>query len=149
DILLPLTFEFDADFADIFQVRGTVRSQHGEIHPPVIDGRRVTFSYTGLDGVGRTSCLAFSDPPARLGPTRREFRVRLPRGRSLGLFIECGLDACEQPAETRWRWHASLARLAMRRRQRRGAIVEGGRHQAFNDWLPQSRADIALLVTDL
>lgn len=149
DILLPLTFEFDADFADIFQVRGTVRPQHGEIHPPVIDGRRVTFSYTGLDGVGRTSCLAFSEPPARLSANRAEFMFSLPRGRSLDLFIECGLDACEQPDETRWRWHAILARLAMRRRLRRGAIVEGGRNQGFNDWLRQSRADIALLVTDL
>lgn len=149
DILLPLTFEFDADFADIFQVRGTVRAQHGEIHPPVIDGRRVTFSYTGLDGVGRTSCLAFSEPPARLSANRAEFMFSLPRGRSLDLFVECGLDACEQPDEARWRWHAILARLAMRRRLRRGAIVEGGRNQGFNDWLRQSRADIALLVTDL
>lgn len=149
DILLPLTFEFDADFADIFQVRGTVRPQHGEIHPPVIDGRRVTFSYTGLDGVTRTSCLAFSEPPARLSANRAEFMFSLPRGRSLDLFVECGLDACEQPDEARWRWHAILARLAMRRRLRRGAIVEGGRNQGFNDWLRQSRADIALLVTDL
>ncbi len=149
DILLPLTFEFDADFADIFQVRGTVREQHGEIHPPVIDGRRVTFSYTGLDGVARTSCLAFSEPPARLSASRAEFMFSLPRGRSLDLFVECGLDACEQPDEARWRWHAILARLAMRRRLRRGAIVEGGRNQGFNDWLRQSRADIALLVTDL
>lgn len=149
DILLPLTFEFDADFADIFQVRGTVRAQHGEIHPPVIDGRRVTFSYTGLDGVARTSCLAFSEPPARLSANRAEFMFSLPRGRSLDLFVECGLDACEQPDEARWRWHAILARLAMRRRLRRGAIVEGGRNQGFNDWLRQSRADIALLVTDL
>lgn len=149
DILLPLTFEFDADFADIFQVRGTARPQQGEIHPPVIDGRRVTFSYTGLDGVKRTSCLAFSEPPARLSATRAEFMFSLPRGRSLDLFVECGLDACDQPDEERWRWHSILARLAMRRRLRRGAIVEGGRNQGFNDWLRQSRADIALLVTDL
>ena len=149
DILLPLTFEFDADFADIFQVRGTPRSKRGEIHSPVIDGRRVTFSYTGLDGVKRTSCLAFSEPPARLSANRAEFMFSLPRGRSLDLFIECGLDACDQPDKARWRWHGILARLAMRRRLRRGAIVEGGRNQGFNDWLRQSRADIALLVTDL
>src|SRR5690606_38536598 len=138
-----------ADFADIFQVRGTARPQQGEIHPPVIDGRRVTFSYTGLDGVKRTSCLAFSEPPARLSATRAEFMFSLPRGRSLDLFVECGRDAGDQPDEERWRWHSILARLAMRRRLRRGAIVEGGRNQGFNDWLRQSRADIALLVTDL
>lgn len=149
DILLPLAFEFDADFADIFQVRGSARARTGERHKPEIDGRRVTFSYTGLDGVKRTSCLAFSEPPARLNANRAEFMFSLPRGRSLDLFIECGLDACEQPDEARWRWHSILARLAMRRRLRRGAVIEGGRNQGFNDWLRQSRADIALLVTDL
>lgn len=149
DILLPLAFEFDADFADIFQVRGSARARMGERHKPEIDGRRVTFSYTGLDGVKRTSCLAFSEPPARLNANRAEFMFSLPRGRSLDLFIECGLDACEQPDEARWRWHSILARLAMRRRLRRGAVIEGGRNQGFNDWLRQSRADIALLVTDL
>lgn len=149
DILLPLTFEFDADFADIFQVRGTARPKHGETHPPILDGRRVTFSYTGLDGELRTSCLAFSEPPARLNANRADFMFSLPKGRSLDLFIECGLGASDQPDEVRWRWHSILARLAMRRRLRRGAIVEAGRNPVLNDWLRQSRADIALLTTDL
>jgi glycogen debranching enzyme len=149
DILLPLTFEFDADFADIFQVRGTARPKHGETHAPILDGRRVTFSYTGLDGELRTSCLAFSEPPARLNANRADFMFSLPKGRSLDLFIECGLGASDQPDEARWRWHSIQARLAMRRRLRRGAIVEAGRNPVLNDWLRQSRADIALLTTDL
>jgi glycogen debranching enzyme len=70
DVLLPLAFDFAADFADIFQVRGTLREKRGTVHTPTHDGRRVTFKYTGLDDVERTSCLAFSEPPARLSATR-------------------------------------------------------------------------------
>ncbi len=66
DILLPLAFDFGADFADIFQVRGTPRARRGTLHAPSTDGRRVQFRYTGLDDVDRRSCLAFSQPPARL-----------------------------------------------------------------------------------
>ena len=67
DVLLPLAFEFAADFADIFQVRGTPRPKRGTLAPPTSDGRRVRFGYTGLDGVQRDACLAFSEPPAQIG----------------------------------------------------------------------------------
>jgi glycogen debranching enzyme len=35
------------------------------------------------------------------------------------------------------------------RRRRRGASLRGPRSPRFNDWLDQSRADVALLTTDL
>lgn len=149
DILLPLSFEFGADFADIFQVRGTMRAARGEIHAPIMDGRRVTFGYTGLDGVVRTSCLAFSEPPARLSANRAEFMFSLPKGKRLDLYIECGIDVCDTPDQERWRWNSIQARLAMRRRMRRGAGVAAPRDPRINDWLTQSRTDVALLTTDL
>jgi len=149
DILLPLSFEFGADFADIFQVRGTMRAARGEIHAPIMDGRRVSFGYTGLDGVVRTSCLAFSEPPARLSANRAEFMFSLPKGKRLDLYIECGIDVCDAPDQERWRWNSIQARLAMRRRMRRGAGVAAPRDPRINDWLTQSRTDVALLTTDL
>ena len=109
----------------------------------------MTFGYTGLDGVGRSSCLSFSEPPARLGGSRAEFMFSLPRGRRFDLYIECGPDRCAQPDEGRYRRNAVQARLAMRARRRRGASVRGSRSPRFNDWLDQSRADVALLTTDL
>ena len=149
DVLLPLAFDFGADFADIFQVRGTLREKRGELHAPTHDGRRVMFAYTGLDGVRRTSCLSFSEPPARLTGSRAEFMFSLPATRRVELYIECGAEICDRPDLERWRRNAVLARLAMRRRRRRGASVRGPRNPLFNHWLDQSRADIALLTTDL
>ena len=149
DVLLPLAFEFGADFADIFQVRGTLREKRGAGEVPTTDGRRVTFRYTGLDAVVRTSCLAFSEPPARLNGSRAEFMFSLPMGKELDLYIECGPEMCLTPDAQRWRGNAVQARLAMRRRRRRGASLRGPRSPRFNQWLDQSRADVALLTTDL
>ena len=149
DVLLPLAFDFAADFADIFQVRGTLREKHGTLQTPTHDGRQTVFSYVGLDDVERTSCLSFSEPPARLGVGRAEFMFSLPMGRTLDLFIECGVEPCAAPDVHRWRSNAVQARLAMRRRRRRGASLRGPRSPRFNQWLDQSRADIALLTTDL
>lgn len=149
DVLLPLSVDYGADFADIFEVRGTVRARRGEIAPPTVDGRRVTFSYMGLDGVERRSCIAFSEPPARMTAARAEFMFSLPRGRTLDLYVECGADRCDTPSPERWRLHALQARVAMRAKRRRGASLRGPRSPRFNDWLDQSRADVALLTTDL
>ncbi|SFS50013.1 amylo-alpha-1,6-glucosidase [Brevundimonas viscosa] len=149
DVLLPLSVDYGADFADIFEVRGTVRARKGEIAPPGTDGRRVTFSYMGLDGVERRSCVAFSEPPARMSASRAEFMFSLPRGRTLDLYVECGADRCDAPSPERWRVHALQARLAMRAKRRRGASLRGPRSPRFNDWLDQSRADVALLTTEL
>ena len=149
DVLLPLAFDFGADFADIFQVRGTLREKRGVVHTPTTDGRRVNFRYTGLDDVERSSCLSFSEPPARLTDSRAEFMFSLPMGSHVDLFIECGHEACDQPDARRWRENAVQARLSMRRRRRRGASLRGPRSPMFNKWLDQSRADMALLTTDL
>jgi glycogen debranching enzyme len=149
DVLLPLAFDFGADFADIFEVRGTKRPQRGELHTPEIDGRRVSFAYTGLDRVRRSTCLSFSEPPARLSNRRAEFMFSLPAGRHVELFLECGPDACAAPDAERWRRMALEARLAMRRKRRSGAWIRSPRNPLFNQWLEQSRADMALLTTDL
>ena len=149
DVLLPLSFDFGADFADIFQVRGTLREKCGTVETPAHDGRRVTFAYLGLDGVRRTSCLAFSEPPARLTGSSADFMFSLPKGKRCDLYVECGPDSCEQPDEARYRLNAVQARLAMRTRRRRGASLRGPRSPRFNEWLDQSRADVALLTTDL
>ena len=148
DVLLPVAFDFGADFADIFQVRGTLRPKRGTLHPPTHDGRCITFRYTGLDDVERTSTLSFSEPPARLTANRAEFMFSLPTSKSLDLFVECGAQAACPPDPLRWRHCAVQARLAMRRRRRRGASLRGPRSPLFNAWLDQSRADIALLFPE-
>ncbi len=148
-VVLPLAFEFGCDFADIFEVRGTPRSKTGALHPPIRNSKTVRFACTGLDGVTRTSSLSFSEPPSRLTEARAEFQFCLPPGGQAMLHIECGTEASEAPNASRWRRQGTEAKLAMRRRRRRGASVRAPRNPQFNRWLDQSRADMALLTTDL
>lgn len=149
DILLPIAYDYAADFTDIFQVRGTRRDHTGRVAEPELDGRRVTFAYEGLDDRVRRACLAFSEPPHKLTHRRAEFMFSLPRGRRQDLYVECGADRCETPDDERFRRASVEARLHMRRKRRRGASLRGPRSPRFNDWLDQSRADMALLTTDL
>ena len=52
-----------ADAADIFEVRGYQRERRGEHLPVALSGSRVTFRHVGLDGVDRSTHLAFSSAP--------------------------------------------------------------------------------------
>jgi glycogen debranching enzyme len=143
---LPLVFGYAADFRDMFEVRGARRPRRGDLFPPELGERCVRFRYEGLDQVGRTSCLAFSETPLSMSATEAVFHVSLQRDECLELYVEVGACEVDPPCRERFRAAAARARFAMRDRRRRGArVTTNGR--LFNAWIDKSRADIALLTT--
>ncbi|MCC2688026.1 MAG: Amylo-alpha,6-glucosidase, partial [Rhizobiaceae bacterium] len=147
DALLPLSLRFEADFRDMFEVRGSLRSQRGRAYDAEPFATGVTLSYEGLDQLVRRSTISFSIPPQRVLPDAAEFELRLPRRSKQSLFIEVGAAPTE-PSRERFRSAAARARWAMRRTRRHGGTVHSS-GRVFNDWLSRARADIALLTTDL
>ena len=148
DVPAPLHFAFASDFADIFEVRGHTRLTRGRVLPPQLDGAAVIFAYEGLDGVVRSCVIAFSQRPDRLARDSAEFTLALRRHTSLRVYLEIGAEAASAPDGSRFRQAAAQARIAMRRKRRRGASVHCPRGP-FQTWLLKSRADLALLTTDM
>ena len=62
DVDLTLDLLVDADFADLFEVRGARRRRRGRRLPPRGDGASLTFSYEGLDDVVRSTVVTFARP---------------------------------------------------------------------------------------
>lgn len=56
-----VTLRVDADFADIFEIRGVVREYRGRRHPETVTPDGVTFEYEGLDGRLRRTHIRFSE----------------------------------------------------------------------------------------
>src|SRR5262249_52970468 len=73
-----LSLHFEADFADIFEVRGTRRKARGQRHPGTVIHSSVVLPYTGLDGVERRTRIDFSPAPEHLTPSSAVFHVMLP-----------------------------------------------------------------------
>jgi glycogen debranching enzyme len=147
-VALPLVFHFDADFRDMFEVRGARRRRRGRSFPPEVSDTCVRFRYEGLDGVERTSVVAFSEPPQTLAERRADFTVTLERDARRELFVEVGADESQAPCRARFRSAAAKARFAMRARRRRGfRLHSNGR--LFNAWMDKSRSDLALLATPM
>ena len=143
----PLTLHFAADFHDMFEVRGQHRLQRGAREPSLLKERGVELRYQGLDGLLRSMCIEFSEKPQRIDERHAAFTVQLDPQQRWTLHAEIG--PCPADAGcSRYRQAAAAARRSMRTRQRRGArVLASGR--LFQSWLDKSRADLALLTTDL
>ncbi|MBR0665844.1 amylo-alpha-1,6-glucosidase [Roseomonas hellenica] len=146
-ISLELTFE--ADFADLFEVRGTRRERRGESHAPEIDASRVTLSYTGLDKRRRVTTLSFDPAPTRLTGRDAIFTLDLaPREtRSLFLEVTCGTEGANRPPRRAFFSGLRDARRALRAATARAASITTS-NDIFNEAARRSLSDLAMLTTD-
>ncbi|MDF1586153.1 amylo-alpha-1,6-glucosidase [Marinimicrococcus flavescens] len=148
EAVAPLGLSFAADFRDMFEVRGRHREARGRPLPTELTAASLTLGYAGLDGIVRTCSLAFSQPPDALTATRAEILVRLGPRERREIYLEVGPNAPALPSRARFRAAAARARVAIRARRRGGAAVRSS-GRLFNEWLHKSRADLALLTTEL
>ncbi len=148
-IEVPLHLAFGADFADIFEVRGTVRPHgRGRVQPPRVETDRVVLIYTGLDEAQRKTEIRFSPAPEALDDTCAEFAFTLAPQQSVEVRVTI---ACEgegergEPVREDVALEGMCGRAeAMRARQ---AFVRSGNEQ-FNAWLRRSSADLVMMTTD-
>jgi glycogen debranching enzyme len=146
---VTIEIAFEADFADLFEVRGTRRERRGETRPPEISGSRVVLSYCGLDRRLRTTALGFEPEPAELTGTRATFILELrPReARSIFLQVSCDAGSVEHPPRLAFFGGLRKARRALRASSSRGAAVASS-NEIFNEAVRRSISDLYMLVTD-
>ena len=80
EVELVVDLHFDADFADLFEVRGSRRRRRGSRLAPQVSDGTLTLSYLGLDEVTRQTIVRFHDRPESIKQGRARFRLRLPPG---------------------------------------------------------------------
>ena len=93
DRTIRIGVKFDADFRDLFEVRGSSRDVRGKRGVQVASDREVQFRYVGLDEIVRTTAVHFGPTPALIEPGRAEFVVTLPPGGRASLFIRVVVES--------------------------------------------------------
>jgi glycogen debranching enzyme len=148
ELTMMAAVEFDADFVDVFELRGTRRQKRGRRLESRLAAQAVELRYEGLDRAVRRCAISFSFVPDALGEGRVEWRLSLPPGTHRADFIEVGPDSEAGAHEARFRSAAACAHRAMRSERRRGASTRSSA-RLFDRWVEKSRADLALLTTEL
>lgn len=140
-----LRFEFDADFVDIFEVRGQKRQRRGRLSSPVVEKDKVIFKYRGLDGVVRSTEIRFSPPPQQIWYNGALFTISLGHRDSASITVTINTDGehgdghfpsdfVKQTTSYR-QWLNSCTRVYTS-------------NEFFNAMLERSLSDIRLLMTD-
>ena len=112
EAIVPLAFDFTADFRDMFEVRGTTRRNRGLNLQAAVNCDMVRLRYKGLDGVIRASTITFSEPPSSLDASVSGLASKLPlrvlTTRWLGLeHLRCRQPvAPHRPACAARLWHS-------------------------------------------
>lgn len=147
-VRLTLTFVFDADFADIFEVRGTPRERRGDYLPGEAGGERVTLGYHGLDGVTRKTVLAFSPEPRAITDQVVEYEVELMPHEQRDLYVTI---ACTEKEAGVLPLYGEV--LKLRQQEAQALKVDSCRvttsNEQFNAWLERSFEDLNLLLTEV
>ncbi len=146
---LDLQLHFEADFADMFAVRGVHPGKRGEHQRPRWDGNRLLLAYEGADGHDRRLSLTPDPAPDEHNGGDLAYHLELKGREQWRLTLDCHLeDRKGGPLESKPR-SAEGAGHHDRARARTGALGHGTRVQSdnplFNDILARSFLDLQML----
>ena len=137
---------FDADFRDLFEVRGVARAGRGPVSARVAGDTAVEFRYDGLDGAVRKTIIRFSVKPRRLSPRMATLDFELTPSGCASLLVQtiCREEPRPDPppfvAALRNKRRASLATF---RRSARLDCSDG----LASEILTRSASDLHMLTT--
>jgi glycogen debranching enzyme len=145
---IPLLIRFEADFSDVFEVRGTRRARRGTRLPDRLTDEAV-LGYVGLDGVERRTHIQWTRRPDTLEPGRASFVFRLePRASAaFEMVVRCEEEPSGTPLALDF--EATVAKTrAVTSSQRLRACAVRASNESFNRWLNRSSADLKMMITE-
>ncbi|MCP9833920.1 MULTISPECIES: glycogen debranching N-terminal domain-containing protein [unclassified Cyanobium] len=146
---MPLTLRLDADFRDIFEVRGYARTARGRTVRRGVDGT-LELIYRGLDGEDRVTVLRLSDPVEDVGEEHISLQMTLEPRQTRRLFLVLDFHPSSTPLGAEDHFNAAMTATIQRFREaRRSAASVVSDNPAFNSWLMRSFSDVHLLASQV
>jgi glycogen debranching enzyme len=95
---VDLALRLEADFADIFEVRGACRERSGTPLPPEVGPGRLVFAYRGVDGATYRTIVTMTPEPAEVTTAGPRWHLTLEPGESL--LVELSVEASRGDARS-------------------------------------------------
>jgi glycogen debranching enzyme len=140
---LVLAWHYASDFADVFEVRGMIRERRGDHLPPAVEPGVVRLAYRGLDGVVRTTTLAFTPTPEKVTAGFARHRVAIPPGEAIELRLRVSTredDAGRAPR--------AAAAYAPAPAGPEPPVQVQSANAGFDAWITRAWADLSMLTTE-
>ena len=142
DLRFALTV--DADFVDVFEVRGTPREVRGRLLPAIPDERGLCLSYEGRDGLVRSTRVRCDPAPREIRGFSIVYDFTLEPHTERRFLLTVSCESSEEARPTvRLPESARVDAAASSR-----ATVESD-DAPFHEWLCRSAADLQMMITAL
>ena len=95
---IPFSFQFDADFEDVFEIRGIDVKTVGQKDSAEWKDRVLVLSYRGADRVHRQLEVHPDPTPDKMSASGAEFRIKVPPGESTYINFSLRILEAREPA---------------------------------------------------
>jgi glycogen debranching enzyme len=146
-IHVTLLILFDADFADIFEIRGTKRTCRGQRLEDRAARDNVVLGYEGLDRIARRTILRFSPQPQSLTLRQARYELDLQPKRETFLFLSASCEQRESVSRVATYTHAYAQLLERAAQRKREACRVTTPNVAYQAWFSRSLDDLHLLTS--
>ena len=156
-IEVDVTLAFDADFADMFEVRGTRREKRGKRLEPRLSPHGLDLAYEGLDGRVRRTEIAVEPPAARCAGQSFVFHLSVGPGqdRQVLASVRPVLEPAEAPVSSSNGGDAAKPALCLpppSRRPARARLAHVPRletnHDGLNRILARAVRDLVTMLSE-
>ncbi len=139
----------DADFDDIFEVRGAKRLKKGIKLPDKYEKNCLKLGYVGVDGLERTTSLYLKPEPTSVENSRIYYAVHLSPGQSFIISPTFLFEMQDQP-----KGKILNFRKAVKKHQRFLEYVDESTceittsNEQFNHWINRSATDLITMISE-
>jgi glycogen debranching enzyme len=142
-----LEITFDADFRDIFEVRGMERKQRGKQQIPKITAKnQVTLSYIGLDNIERQTNLHFDPAPAAAKENKVFYKIKIAPQKGFTINCTSIFTVKANPVEYE-PYSAAYKKVRTGMEKSREMVAEiMTDNEQFNNWILRSKNDLLSLL---
>jgi glycogen debranching enzyme len=146
---LRLDVLFDADFRDLFEVRGAVRSRRGSRSTHVVGPDRAEFRYEGLDKIERRTAIRFTPVPRSLATNRATIEVDLGPYEKASVFVNvsCQEQGTNEAAKENDFFQAYRETRRMRRKVTANIATVESSNESFDEVVCRATSDVYTLIT--
>lgn len=144
-VTIPIRLDYEADFADIFEVRGMHRDRKGKLLPHQIRADKVSLPYEGLDGVLRQTLIEFNPDEVEVEDSTLVMEITLEpaEDREIQICIRC-LSSEKTPAIN----HADALEALTHELHRAEEVIPqlSSPNSRFTDWMKRSSSDVHMMI---
>jgi glycogen debranching enzyme len=145
-VSLSLCYEYDADFVDIFEVRGSKRERRGRQQEPNVSPSSVQLTYCGLDQVVRETQLNFYPQPARISAQSAYFEMDVQPRAEAFIYLDVCCDRGRECRPPRSYKQALSETKNLHERIDAHLCRVTSSNERFNEWLSRSESDLQMMT---